>query len=78
MQLKQFFIYCATKQKVVKNGTFKVLTLDKVMKPLRRQNQIVWIENCCLSSCRVNLNFPWCNVTSLINCIDLSISWNTI
>lgn len=41
MQLKQIFIYYATKQKVIKDGTFKVLTLDKAMKPLRRQNQIL-------------------------------------
>lgn len=41
MQLKQIFIYCATKQKVIEGGTFKVLTIDKSMKPLRRQNQII-------------------------------------
>lgn len=41
MQLKQLFIYCATKQKVIKDGTLKVLAFNKGMKPLRRQNQIL-------------------------------------
>lgn len=41
MQLKQIFIYCATKQKVIKYEHFKVVTLDKTMKPMRKQNQIL-------------------------------------
>lgn len=41
MQLKKLFIYCATKQKVIKDRTFKVLTLNTAVKPLRRQNQIL-------------------------------------